>query len=515
MVSKLAVACVLAVASAAFVAADFRIHSSQHSKFWAQTNRHELSLAKRGITFKAEDLPPAQWYSQTVDHFDATNPARYNQRYYVNSQYFTAGSNAPVFIMIQGEGSLSATDAVAGEHVELAQKYNALVVILEHRFYGASIPTADLSTENLRLLSSQQALADLAEFYGAMQSVLGLAPGKNAWFVFGGSYAGALTSWARVKYGDLFYGAISSSGPVNAVLEFTAYNDVVHDSLSSALVGGSDACLNAVAEAFSDIAALAATGPTGLALLSSEFLNCPNGNLGSQWDYYQFISNVAGNFQNAVQYDNDVAFNISQICAIMTNPSQSPLTNLVQVNNITVQSQGQTCVDNSWADYIASLANTTANPAVVGVGIRQWTYQTCAEFGYYQTCDSNTECPFDSPQVNLASFTMLCQQLFGISPATTQQKINFTNLYYGAGNPSGSRVWYVNGSIDPWHALSILTAPNADMGAVFIPGTSHCANMDGSKPSDTQAMTDAREQISAVLGQWIAQAQAEFAAKSA
>ena len=41
--------------------------------------------------------------------------------------------------------------------VVYAQKFGALLVALEHRFYGESKPTDDLSTDNLRFLSSQQA----------------------------------------------------------------------------------------------------------------------------------------------------------------------------------------------------------------------------------------------------------------------------------------------------------------------------------------------------------------------
>ena len=48
---------------------------------------------------------------------------------------------------------------------ELASQLHAVVVSLEHRYYGASQPFADLSTEHLRYLSANQALADLANFH--------------------------------------------------------------------------------------------------------------------------------------------------------------------------------------------------------------------------------------------------------------------------------------------------------------------------------------------------------------
>ncbi|KAE9450323.1 hypothetical protein C3L33_17767, partial [Rhododendron williamsianum] len=46
----------------------------------------------------------------------------------------------------------------------LAKKFGAAVVSLEHRYYGKSSPFKSLATENLKYLSSKQALFDLAVF---------------------------------------------------------------------------------------------------------------------------------------------------------------------------------------------------------------------------------------------------------------------------------------------------------------------------------------------------------------
>lgn len=44
-----------------------------------------------------------------------------------------------------------------GHHVDMAEEHSALLVALEHRFYGDSINPEGLETENLSDLSSQQA----------------------------------------------------------------------------------------------------------------------------------------------------------------------------------------------------------------------------------------------------------------------------------------------------------------------------------------------------------------------
>ena len=63
---------------------------------------------------------------------------------------------SPVFIWIGGEGpGQDPTFLVAGAWMEWVKKHNAALFTLEHRFYGESHPTPDLSTENLVWLSSR------------------------------------------------------------------------------------------------------------------------------------------------------------------------------------------------------------------------------------------------------------------------------------------------------------------------------------------------------------------------
>lgn len=49
--------------------------------------------------------------------------------------------------------------------------------------------------------------------------------------------------------------------------------------------------------------------------------------------------------------------------------------------------QNENCMDIAYSDMISQLKNVTSW-GESGVGERQWTYQTCAEFGYFQTYGS-------------------------------------------------------------------------------------------------------------------------------
>ena len=45
---------------------------------------------------------------------------------------------------------------------------NAMLIVLEHRYYGKSVPVPDLTTPNMKYCSSEQALADIANFADVM-----------------------------------------------------------------------------------------------------------------------------------------------------------------------------------------------------------------------------------------------------------------------------------------------------------------------------------------------------------
>ncbi|KAF5183658.1 Serine protease [Thalictrum thalictroides] len=110
----------------------------------------------------------------------------------------------------------------------LAKKFGAAIISLEHRYYGKSSPFKSSTTENLRYLSSKQALFDLAVFrqyyQNSLNAKLNRSDVENPWFVFGVSYSGALSAWFRLKFPHLTCGSLASSAVVLAVYNFTEFD---------------------------------------------------------------------------------------------------------------------------------------------------------------------------------------------------------------------------------------------------------------------------------------------------
>lgn len=78
----------------------------------------------------------------------------------------------------------------------------------------------DLTTENLQYLSSKQTLYDLKRFINEMSDEYGLGT-NTKWIAFGGSYSGNLAAWFRLKFPDLVHGAVASSAPILAKVDFS------------------------------------------------------------------------------------------------------------------------------------------------------------------------------------------------------------------------------------------------------------------------------------------------------
>ena len=102
-------------------------------------------------------------------------------------------------------------------------------------------------------------------------------------------------------------------------------------------------------------------------------------------------------------------------------------------------------------------------------------------------------------------FVKQCADIYGpkFDQILLERGINFTNEYYGAEKFAGTRVVFVNGAIDPWHALSFTKDPPNNNTAIFLQTTAHCADMYPDSASDPEELKQARQKINSIIGQWL------------
>ena len=78
-----------------------------------------------------------------------------------------------------------------------------------------------------------------------------------------------------------------------------------------------------------------------------------------------------------------------------------------------------------------------------------------------------------------------------------------TNAEYGGTEVEVTNVVFVHGSIDPWHAMGIISSSSESAPAIYIEGTAHCANMYPESPDDPVQLKRARTEIGKLVHQWI------------
>merc|ERR1719167_807465 len=433
-----------------------------------------------------------QYFDQVLDHFTATDGRTWPQRFWENWDNYAEGG--PAFIMIGGEAEASPGWLGYGQWAKWAKENGAAMFLLEHRYYGKSNPTEDMSTENMRYLSSRQGLEDLGHFMTAMNVKYNQT---FSWVTFGGSYPGSLSAWMRLRFPHLVTGSVSSSGPLFAKLDYFEYLQVVADALDTT---GPD-CNVAMTQALTAVENLV-TDENSWGDLSVMFKLCTDLDGSNILDVMSFMKLLIDNLAGIVQYNGRFSEDIFSICEVMTDESiGEPINRLAAVNDIMLGLNQEECVDHEYESFLSLLTETSWSGG--GVGWRQWIWQTCTEFGWYQT--TNQESGVYGRSLPLEFFEQWCQDAFGadFTHEMLQKSVEASNIEYGGYEPSVSNVVFVHGSIDPWHAMGVLDDLHEDAPSIYITGTSHCADMYPDREGDPEELTAARIRIGGLVRKWL------------
>jgi len=492
---------ILVLGLALFISEANGFLSSTHWRLTKLSRFHTLRKILEDVIKKPDGMKILSsiqpgWIQQKLDHFNTGDTRYFYQRYYVSTRYWSS-SAGPVFVYVGGEDELVSGYLAGGEIVELAKKYKALLLGLEHRFYGKSMPTDGMKLENIKYLSSRQALQDLKNFHLYISNQYRLTS-YNKWVLHGGSYPGALSAWGRSKLPNLIHASVASSAPLLATVDFPQYMEVVAASLAAPEVGGSALCRDSVKEGFQTIETLIESKQFDK--LKNDFVSCKG--ISSPNDTAQFVEDLAGVFTFVVQYNDENSWmDIRKVCGYMTNTAKSSYERLRDVNSEYMRQTQLQCIGNSYQGYIASLKWDQVDPTGYA-NARQWYYQTCTEFGYYQSCEKETTCVF-STRITVSLMINICQEVFDIPPEQVYKNVASTNEYYGGKSLGVSRIVFPNGSIDPWHVLSILKNQTSGEVAVFMKGIAHCGNMNPSEPNDPISLKNGRKEIDSLVGLWL------------
>ncbi|KAK0609563.1 serine carboxypeptidase S28-domain-containing protein [Bombardia bombarda] len=210
---------------------------------------------------------PTYNVSLPIDHFNASDTRTFTNRYWVNDTYYKPGG--PVIFINFAEGTVTPAGIAltlaewTGHHtfasavMHLSKQLNGVAIGWEHRYYGYSQPF-ELSKEDFpvggakdyQYLSVNQSLEDVVCFAtkhihqaklkdNTVLSNLGpnateiLHPSTTPWIWVGGSYAGNLGAWLRLRNPEVIYAVWASSAPVECRPDGSAYFNNIYRATPS------------------------------------------------------------------------------------------------------------------------------------------------------------------------------------------------------------------------------------------------------------------------------------------
>lgn len=409
-------------------------------------------------------------FIQRLDHHNQNDSRTFKQRYWDSTGY-TKGARPPVILYVCGE-SRCGSGAAMGPLSVPARKVGARMFMLEHRYYGDSQPFAELTTENLKYLSTEQALRDLVAFKQAMVSKFGLS---GPWVIVGGSYAGNLAAYARTRYPQEFAGALASSAPLWAKADFKEYDRKVAEWAGASCVSALNTALDEIEREI--------TSEEGFKSLQARF------------------------DANTVHRRDDFLYLLSDITsASIQSPFRSEFCQKLQTEGVSGFVEMKKKIDKEYGRYSDYTAEEAEDVSVAkhskSLGMRQWFYQSCTEYGFWQNAWPLRNESARSREIDEDYHHELCRRLFGLPGFSETDSL--LKIFSEPVIQAASRILFTTGTADPWHALTIgmRVAENGHLQALTSPDAGHCSDL---QPGGSPSVQAAKKRFQELVEEWVSQ----------
>ncbi|KAI3683579.1 hypothetical protein L1987_84087 [Smallanthus sonchifolius] len=405
-------------------------------------------------------------YTQTLDHFNF-KPESYKtfqQRYVINRKYWGGPTKSfPIFLYTGAENSIMLDIYFSGFETVLASRFKGLLVYVEHRYYGTSMPfgsddEAYKNANTLGFFSSEQALADYAQI--TIDVKKNLSAEDCPVIAIGGSYGGMLASWFRLKYPHIVYGSLASSAPILYFLGLTPENGyavVVSKDFNST----STSCYNTIRESWFEIDRVAAQ-PDGLSILSKTFNTC-------------LPLNTTQDLKNRIKLR-------YKLMAQYDKPSDNYLLTFCNATDRAVENTY--ILDKIMAGFNAIYGKRCMY--IYDFGLQNysgWDWQSCTEM-VMPMGNGENDTMFQADPFDLNEYTKECKQVFGVTPRPYWIPIQFGG--YGIKTvleKFASNIIFSNGLRDPYSSGGVLQNISDSVVALYTEEGHHC--LDLSAPNDT------------------------------
>uniref|UniRef100_A0A1D1XGA3 Lysosomal Pro-X carboxypeptidase n=1 Tax=Anthurium amnicola TaxID=1678845 RepID=A0A1D1XGA3_9ARAE len=442
-----------------------------------------------------------RYFTQTLDHFDfrPESYATFQQRYLVDDTHWGgAATKAPIFVYTGNEGDVELFAHNTGLMFDAAPFFKAMLVFIEHRYYGNSIPfgnenEAYSNASTLGYLSSTQALADFAALIIDLKK--NLTAEESPVVVFGGSYGGMLAAWFRLKYPHVAIGALASSSPIlqfDDIISPYTFNDIITNDFKSE----SENCYKVIKNSWKELEdTMNQTG--GYERIEKSFKICKDQlNLDSleDWISTALIYTAMTDYPTPANFLAPLpAYPVREMCRAIDDPAtgNDTFAKMYAAVNIYYNYTGtEKCFD-----FDSSSSG--------GLGYAGWTFQACTEM-ILPTSGNNEDSIFPPSTYNYANRAEFCQAYFGIEP-----RPHWITTEFGGHHIKrvlkrfGSNIIFFNGLRDPWSGGGVRESLSDSLIAIVAPQGAHHVDLRFSTKEDPQWLKDVRLKEMRIIRKWL------------
>ena len=459
-----------------------------------------FNRASRLARYEVEKKTPTYDYdtifvTQRIDNFGWAHDGTYQEKVLFSDKHFIPGS--PILLYAGNEGRIEKYCENSGQLWDLEKELNAMVLFAEHRYYGESMPFGNesfSSRENLAYFTADQAMADYANLVKHIKATRAGAENSKV-IVFGGSYGGMLASWMRMKYPNVFDGAIASSAPIWSFdWPCNSYGRVATDVYRKY---GSENCVNNIRAVWEVMNNYGKT-EEGKKTLASIFHTCT--------DTVDDVSALKMHLDDAmgtvamVNHPYPTHFNVPLPAWPIREMCKVSGLNDADLTDGSKDEELMTAVHlavNVYYNYTGLLECVDLTPHLSEY--HGWEYQTCTEMRI-PFCNDGIEDMFEPDPWNDDDWADECaEKFYGVRP-----NMNWTEVsYWGKKIETASNIIWSNGLLDPWSAGGVMTSLSSKQPIVIMPDAAHHLELRAAHPDDIESCILAREVETAWIKKWI------------
>ncbi|KAM0835608.1 hypothetical protein ACQ4PT_062829 [Festuca glaucescens] len=429
-------------------------------------HRHRVITAEAAVTAAGTGVPAmvqyeTRYYTQRLDHFNAAlaSYCTFQQRYLVNATYW-GGKTSPIFVYAGNEGNVELFTNNTGFMWELAPQFRAMLVFIEHRYYGHSVPFG----------------SEEAAFRTRARRVL--------------------AAWMRMKYPHVVIGAVASSAPILSFYGLAdpyAFNDIISNDFKSE----SQNCHNVLMNSWKELDK-ALSNDAGRAKLNSTFKMCR----ASSVDAIPNLLDTAIVYSAMTDYPTESgfltplpAYPVKAICRAIDHPTSGKDT-FSRINDALMVYYNYT----GHADCLGDAEENDPYGMYDG-----WDWQACTEMILMSYGIGNGSVLPPEP-FNFTDLLAGCRASTGLPPRPYWIPTEFGGFDIAhVLKRTASNIVFFNGLRDPWSSGGVLKSISKSIIALVEPKGSHHVDLRFSSKEDPDWLKQVRVKETRIIAHWLRQ----------